>query len=283
MLRLFAAFALMLGLATVTRADVPRPDNPRQTLALLDAAIRQADPQLDVVRDNATLALLITLPDGAVATVSPDNLHINLQAADGEAARAGVLADFVAGILGSVADMSAAATTDLPLAQIMPVLRAYDFLQDPDAATLPRQDFPGGLTVYWVVDLPTSTKSVSDEALAASGLTAMELAERALENLRRYATDVQHVDMGGAAGLVLDGYYESSLLLLPEIWQDIDRRLGTVVVAPIARDIVVYFDGEDPVALADMRGFAQAQFARVAYPISADLYRWEGDHWTLLP
>jgi uncharacterized protein YtpQ (UPF0354 family) len=283
MARRLAIFALMFSQATAVLADVPRPETTLDTLMLMDAAIRQADPELNIVVDEGAVNLKVVLPDGTEAAINPDNLHINLQAASDDAARSAVLGDFVANTLDAVSGMSETSSADMPLDRVMPVLRAYDFLQEPEASTLPTTEFPGGLTVYWVIDQLTSTQSVSDEQLAASGLTQAELGARALENLRKRAEDIQLVDMGGSTGIVLDGYYESSLLLLPEFWQDIDTRLGTVVAAPLARDVVIYLDGDDAAAVANVRDIVRTQFGQVAYPVSSDLFRWDGDHWTVLP
>jgi uncharacterized protein YtpQ (UPF0354 family) len=282
MLPRMLTLALTMILATAAVADVPRPDTRVDTLILLDQALRKAAPDRAITLDTGAVALQITLPDGASATISPDNLHINLQAATTADERADILQRFVSSILETMQTVADDPPADM-LDRVMPVVRSYDLLNEDVDPTFPQAPFAGGLTVYWVIDSPTSTESFSADDLVRSGLTQQALADRALANLHAYAVDVQRDDLDGVWALRLDGYYEASLMLLPDVWVDIDKQLGTVIAAPVARDVMLYADGDDPEAERMLRIVAAHSFANVPYAISPDVFRWDVDHWTVLP
>jgi uncharacterized protein YtpQ (UPF0354 family) len=283
MVHAFRIMALILGLATSAAADVPRPGDSLQTLGILADALQEAAPDLVLKVDEADVSLQIDLPNGASLRANPDNLHIKLQDAGTAAERGDILASHVAGVLATVSDQSASEAVPMDMRRVLPVLRTNDILTENPDFKLPHRTFPGGLIVYWVVDSPTQIASLTSDDIATTGLSTAAVGAQALQNLADRAADLEQRDLGGVTALVLDGNYEASFLLLPALWSEIDTRIGTVVVAPIARDLVIYGDGDDAEIVTAMRQIAREEFAISAYPISTDLFRWDADHWTVLP
>jgi uncharacterized protein YtpQ (UPF0354 family) len=280
---IFRTLCLALALATSAAAETPRPQDRLETLFLLDSAIRSAAPDLVVTMDGADISLKIALSDGTDYLIYPDNLHLGLQKAETAAEREALLEGHVVALLDAVNAASAPSEAGLDLDRVMPLLRPADVFQTVSADTLPHETFPGDLVVYWVIDSDTQTTSVGTDLLRDSGLSQTVLAEKALQNLQSRAADLTPQPVGGATAMVLDRYYESSLLLLPDVWTAIDAQIGTVVVAVPTRDLVMYVDGDDPDSLTDLRNFACLQFESSPYQVSRALFRWDGDHWTLLP
>jgi uncharacterized protein YtpQ (UPF0354 family) len=273
--------AMLLCLASPATAETPRPETLLETLTLMQKALQVANPELNIRTNADDISLSITLPDGTPMVTNPDNLHIQLQAARSGEERDELLQAYVAGTMEAIA--SAANTATVDLGQVRPVLRNGEYATLLSDGTVPFTAFPGDLVVYWVIDAPSSTASFSDSDLAQSGLTPDALSARALDNLRSHAKGLQHIDMGGLWMLRLDGYYESSVMLLPEVWIALDETLGTVVAAPISRDVVVYGDGDDPAVMAKIRETAARFFADFAYAISPDVFRWNGTGWEVIP
>jgi uncharacterized protein YtpQ (UPF0354 family) len=151
------------------------------------------------------------------------------------------------------------------------------------ATTVPSLEFPGDLVILWVLDSPTSTSSVTAELLEDNRLDTEKLAEKALENLTRKASDIQTSSENGMTFVLLDEYYESSLMLLPDLWQAIDDDLGTVVAGVPSRDLLIYVDGDNPDDVAELRDLVERMSGQLSYPVSGDLFRWDGSAWQLLP
>jgi uncharacterized protein YtpQ (UPF0354 family) len=269
--------------ASLVMAEVPRPQTRLDTLHLMQDALTAADPNLNISLNAEELLLTIPLANGSPLQLSPDNLHISLQSAPSAKDREATINAYVTGYMEVIAQAGDTGAGAPAFDMVRPVLRGREYAELVAEGSVPFMAFPGDLIVYWVIDSPNSTESFSAEHLAVSGLTQDALAELALENLRIYGAALEHMDMDGAWMLRLDGYYESSMMLVPEVWQAIDAKLGTLVAAPIARDLVIYTDADDPVMLTNLRATAREAFAELPYAISPDVFRWNGTGWDVMP
>jgi hypothetical protein len=268
-------------LPTLALADTPKPSDSMQALILYYDAIHAAAPDLKIEIDEADISLKLTTPDGKDIRMYPDNLYLSLLQTTSEAERAAVMQTFVDTALKAYS--ADPATPELDLTAIYPVIRPALILPADVREKVVVQDFPGGLVEYWVQDSPGSTLSVNVDALKAAKLDVTSLQKLAIANLTQKAQAVQMQSAGPMSMLLLDGYYESSLLLLPEIWQGLDARMGSVVVAIPTREVVLLVDGTDTEAVAALRAVIQQPFQTQPYAISPDLFLWQTDHWTVLP
>jgi uncharacterized protein YtpQ (UPF0354 family) len=278
---LLQSLALLVCLHGPAFGEIPRPQNPMDTLDMMAEAIRQAEPDLKVEIDRSDLSLKVTAPSGAEIQSFPDNLHIELQAAATGQERDRLLARFIEVALEGLkaADADPALDPDA----LFPILRPRQMLDGSGATTVPSLEFPGDLVILWVLDSPTSTSSVTAELLEDNGLDTEKLAEKALDNLARKASDIQTSSEDGMTFVLLDEYYESSLMLLPDLWQAIDEDLGTVVAGVPSRDLLIYVDGDNPDDVAELRDLVDRTSGQLSYPVSGDLFRWDGSAWQLLP
>jgi uncharacterized protein YtpQ (UPF0354 family) len=222
----------------------------------------------------------VTSATGKTATVYPDNLYRGLLNTTSPAERASVLQDYVQGALLALAQ----ADTDLPLAvgKVYPVLRPANYLPKATLSSLPHQAFPGGLTEFWAMDTDSAIISLSFDQITKAGMDLDHLKRAGLANLTARLAEVQIKRFDGIRMVVLDGTYESSLVFLPALWQGLDDRMGRVVVAVLARDILLLADGDDQSQIATLRRVAKGASTRFEHPISEDLFLWTGSDWQAL-
>jgi uncharacterized protein YtpQ (UPF0354 family) len=261
-------------------AQIAKPAEQSDTLQILAAALTTAMPEFEIIVDEDDLSILIKRTGEEVVHVYPDNLHLSLSAASSDEERQTILNDFVR--VAADVDARQSVADPIDTSKILPVIRDSFVLDQVGPNFIPYRAFEEGLVIYWVVDSNTAMKSVSNEDLAALDLSPTDIESIALKNMALKAADLERIEVGEFTMVTLDGYYESSLLLVPGLWQDFDATMGTVVVAPIARDFVLVADADIPGQTTLLADIATEQWAKSAYPITAKLFVWEADHWSIL-
>lgn len=98
-------------------------------------------------------------------------------------------------------------------------------------------------------------------------LDAEAVHDQALANLTARDWPLQ-IDGAGPYMLILDGTFEASMLLLPDLWDQIEQQVGPVVVMPLARDLVLFAPKEDPELISALIGIAAEHFGQAAYALS---------------
>ena len=247
------------------------------TAALVDAA-----PQTTVERSGDDL--LIT--NGEVqSTLNLVSLTASLNQAADEDARDGILENYVS------VHLEAGAEADLSGGKLMPVLRHRDFTRreayGPVGETVPEAERPvwravaADTVMMLVADTPTSVQYVSPAMLAEAGLSEDDAFDCATANLERYVQG--RLQVGRAEGfnvIALDGFYEASVALLPAFWTDMARKMdGPLVMIAPARDLVVFADGADADAVAQIGALAREIAAQASHPVSTVPLRWTGEGW----
>lgn len=205
-----------------SRADVARPADLNATLVLLYEAMHAADPSLNLRIDRDEQVIELRRSRLPINHLYPDNLDRKLRAAADGAERQVILDGHVAVMLESLADDAATGkgpVQPFELTQVFPVLRSADFIPQESFAETPAEQLPGDLQLSWVIDQRSIIQTLNTDAMEWAGLNRETLRERALANLRAKAVDMEHERDDPLHWLWLDGLYESSLLLLPELWQ----------------------------------------------------------------
>ena len=279
MARVLAAFALLVITGMAALADTPRPKTPMDTLRLLQAAALSAGIADKATIDRGRQALI--LRRGAEEFVSyPDNLHILLRSAGSEAERTAILNEFVAAMKESLP----LADTPPQLSRIMPVIRHRDYAKVANGAdrtvSLP---FAGELRIFLVEDLPQSTPFLIETDLKLLKTTETALLAQAQKNFARLARKAQTEGAADDFRLrILDGNYESSLLLDAAFWNKQLRDHGAVYAAIPARDLLIFYAGKDPNKPREMARMVKGLISRLHHPISTQVMRWDGKRWTPL-
>lgn len=172
------------------------------------------------------------------------------------------------------------------LDQVVP--RIYVALPDSGAAdvTLSKADSPverrvvADLLIFYAFDVGSHYEIVSHGDLERLAVTADELHERALLNLRELKLEVRAHKGDRIMMLTAGGNYEATLVLLPEIWESVSTMVSGQIVASVPARDVLYFTGDaERENLADMRRWTSKAIEQVDKPLSRMFIRWTGTDW----
>lgn len=271
------ALALILAAGSAT-ADIARPQSLDALLVVLQHAV-EATGDATEVRPDATAHTLHLTWKGTQLVADPHNLFMAMQGAQTDAERQEMLDAYLA----AFDDILRIESGALDPARLMPILRPSTFAEHaPEGRVVVSKPWMAGLSVYLVEDNPSSTAYVTPDDLQAAGLdaeTAQKTASANLEHLR-----AQFQPLGAKRwGLVLDGYYESSLVLDTELWRRFAEDQGKLIMVVPSRDTVVVDTSGDPKAIGALADFAQRTMQANPYPVSDQVFGWTGQAWAVLP
>ncbi|XXQ68781.1 DUF1444 family protein [Neisseriaceae bacterium B1] len=148
----------------------------------------------------------------------------------------------------------------------------------------------GDLMVFYVCDLGSSYKNISDEDCQKLGIASdNELFELAVDNLSNYIRENQNLgfqqsDSNSLHLLTLDDVLDASLLLLLEKILELGEFefAKNVVIGVPSRDCLLICDANDESALAQMQQIIDDNMENSPYSISPELYRLENGQIRLL-
>lgn len=278
-MKILPAILLCLGLAFAATAET-RPQIFTETLKLMQAAAQQLPNVTSAEIDMLDQSLTTTLSNGQTIKLNPDNLHLQLQTLTTDADRDAEVAHFMATLVPLID-----APTQLDqasLLHIFPVIRPSDY--DVSVPGLTAEDTPlnaeflPGLSVFYVLDTPQNVQYLTTDMLRNTGIGLDVIKDAATVNIARYAAGAQIFE-GTISVVKLDGFYESSLLLVPAIWEDLDQDVDKMVIALPARDILVFGDGKSPEIIAQMNLAIQKVKEVGAGLLTDRLLVWENHHW----
>ena len=137
------------------------------------------------------------------------------------------------------------------------------------------------LRVVLVEDTPLMTRPLSEEDIQQIGLTKAQARARALDNLKRSTSGFKVSEpKPGLYALAFKNGYDASMMILHPEWGALRSRIaGYLVVAPIARDIILFTGTKNQEAFEMLLTIIEVEKKEpsAAYPISTKLYRWEED------
>jgi uncharacterized protein YtpQ (UPF0354 family) len=113
---------------------------------------------------------------------------------------------------------------------------------------------------------------VMESDLLRLGLEREQLRSTALKNLRQLAQGVERRVSGSTSMLILPytgGSFEASLLLLDEIWEELEKEAqGELVAAVPTRDLLFVTDSHDKAGVSKVTAIAADAFAKGDHPVS---------------
>ena len=265
-------------------ADLEKPDNQTETLRIMAEAYRAMEEVASATIDTEENKLIVVLEDGEEVFAFPDNLHQKLITADTDADRQDIFDFHVQATLSGLSHSD----KDIELAdldRLLPVIRHRDYLahQGPEGET-PDPFVAGTLGdsyILYVIDSETSVSYLTKENAAELGQDAASLQHKAQQNLERKYQDLK-IEGDGVYFLVLDGFYESSLVTFSPLWQAIDDQIGTVMMAVPARDLVIFVDSSQSGSAAYLKDFLTDIAPDLSYPVSDLVYEWRDGAWMVI-
>lgn len=143
-----------------------------------------------------------------------------------------------------------------------------------------------GLMVVHLVDEGDRLVYVQHHHLRAIKANSRGLMEFGLVNLQNLAQGkLKLMDHGAIHGLLLDGQFEASLILLDTLWEHSFKPLtpnGAVVALP-ARDVLAFCDAGSVQGVQELRELVQRVLPGNDHALTADLYRRVNGAWERLP
>jgi hypothetical protein len=235
--------------------------------------------------------VIVTSKAGAQVDVYLDSLVNRLSVRD--ARRSVVLADFEAKMHTALATATLASRPTPLLDNVMPIVRHRDFLKlvlkdagkgegaGADDAPV-HHDLAGDVAVVLAYDTPKSLAVMTKKSLGLGGKSDEEAFALALGNLARRAAGLTWREDGKLRVAELDGTYESSLLLVDRVWDDLEKALGgAVAVAVPARDELYAGRADDPEVIAALRKRIEDDELD-PYQVSGDVFVRKGGMWEIL-
>ena len=191
------------------------------------------------------MQLSVSLGPETSVEIDLTRLFTELQRADPED-RAQRFKDFVAATLEAI--RGAEGTADAPARdQLVPVLKGKHWVAGLPQHDLAIESLVGDLCVVYAFDQPHSFAFASRDELAKLGIaSAADARELALDNLRdRLPEELETRGDGQSFMFTIGGNFEASLLLLPELWDQMEVD-GDIVACVLARDICLFTGTETP-------------------------------------
>jgi hypothetical protein len=155
-----------------------------------------------------------------------------------------------------------------------------------DAPALQPKPFVEGLVTLPVLDSPRSVRMLSIEDNRKLNLSAAEVYQLGLSNLRaalKPLSDIVKAVHAGEIGQIAGNAYDSSRLLLHDDWAPLAAAQGgiLIVVAP-APDALFYLGDDSPKALDALRTLAADIAKRAPRPLSSVPLRWTQSGWEIV-
>ncbi len=130
--------------------------------------------------------------------------------------------------------------------------------------------FAADMLIMYAINRPNHYEYVSNEVASATGLDAESLHRTAVKNFPSHLGEVQLHDCGdGLYGLSAGGDFEASLLLLDDLWLQLETHLpGEPLAAAPSRDLLFVIGSDRPNSLALISEKARIELPDKRYAIS---------------
>ena len=276
MTRIIAAFVLLLSFA-VAQA---KPLSPGEFTARFATALR-AELRGATVTVQTDLDLVIKDDQGWEAHAFLDNAYREYLAGSADAPDT-IIERYVA----SIAEQQRRMTAKVDRARIVPVVKDRQWLiemqqQDPkqNGAAQISEPYNDDLVILYAEDTPHNIHYLVPSELAEVGVARAELRALAVANLRKLLPRIEIRREPLVSMLVADGNYESSLLLLDEIWSkgEVPARVdGEVVIAIPARGVLLFTGSRNQPGLARLRALATNAAKTSTYRLTDALFVYRG-------
>jgi len=170
-------------------------------------------------------------------------------------------------------------TPDYDENSIMPTIRSADYVQYivELGANVVYEPFLGEeLYIVYVVDFQNSTKALNESDLMELGVERDNLRNLSISNLRRILPEFELIEIEGVYIIIMDDYYESSLLIT-DFLDEIDIPItGDIVVGIPARNIFAFADSKDQSAIDLLTEFTLDYYEQSGYSITGRLLKYSG-------
>ena len=168
---------------------------------------------------------------------------------------------------------------------IVPLVKDEQYLnigRNKQTSELPfmNEHFAGDLWIIYAVDLPDAMQSLSKENAEKLELGLIELRTLAIENLKRILPPIERHGDGPLFMLTAGADYVASLILLDEVWYDLQQSIeGDIVAAIPSRDVLLYTSSDSSEGIERMRATIDKVMQSGGYLVSNVMLRRTSAGW----
>jgi len=167
---------------------------------------------------------------------------------------------------------------------IIPVIKSVEYLAEINALNKAGKSLPmvtekynDQLIIAYAEDSENSVKYLTEEDLQALAISRDTLKSIALRNLAKLIPDIKRRGNYGLFMVIAGGTYESSLILLPSIWNKEQFPVeGSFVIALPSRNMLMITGSKDKKGMDKIKEIVAESSKTENYLISKDLYQWTG-------
>lgn len=264
-------------------SDIDRPDTVEDTLSLL---LDRLEPTFPDARVNAADRNIVLDAQGE-QIVNPDNIHAVLQTTQGGAEREEALDFFVATMTSALLEPPRDTAT-LPLDQVFPVLRHRSFARTTGDGgvtlsgdnALYFEPYLGDMILVYAIDYPDRVAYVTRADLSDAGVEVDAMKAAAWDNFGEKRTIARFEGNGVSFMAIVDGFYESSMMLDDELWNSVSARWNDDIVMIVpARDLLIVAPLGETAEVAFLDQIKVDVLATGTHQLSDLTYLWRDGRW----
>ncbi len=274
---------LTFNAAELHAQSIPAPRDLDDTLDLMTDYLL-VHPDVESVVRQEDKSLLVIMPDQESVVLYPDNLTAYLQTAPSDEARQNVFDNHMETMINSLVRNDTASANGFTLDQLMPVIRDSAYVSGLDTGfTFISEEFGGELSIFLVIDYPDRVEFLHSELLESAGFDVEQAFAAAEQNLqKRFAgITIESSSEIPISWFLLDGYFESSFILLDEFWVQMAADYEELIMIVPNRDYLVYGDASNDLVRPFLARLADDVDAQFNGALSAELFRWTESGWVL--
>lgn len=170
------------------------------------------------------------------------------------------------------------------------VVRTAQYLQQAKTsglANIQTRPLADGLIAVVAVDSPRAIRMLSETDRVKLGLTAKEIHELAIANLRKtlkpLMEEAKVIGPGQIGRLAGDFFHPSRFVLLDSLRPLADAQGGVLIVAAPVTNAVLYISEDSAAAIDALRALTRNAMSRAPNPLSDTLLRWTPQGWKVVP
>jgi len=280
---LFLSMMCVLCLCGPALSDIERPDTIEDTLSLLLDRLKPTFPNARINEAEQNIAL--DWDGGQI--VNPDNIHAVLQTTDDAGEREDALNSFVT-VMTSAMLEPARDTATLPMDQIYPVLRHQSFAQatGDGGVTLSEDNalyfepYLGDMILVYAIDYPDRVAYVTRADLRDAGVAGDAMKAAAWDNFGAKRAIARFEGNGISFMAIVDGFYESSMMLDDELWNSVSARWNDDIVMIVpARDLLIVAPFGETAEVAFLDQIRVDVLTTGTHQLSDLTYLWQDGRW----
>lgn len=175
----------------------------------------------------------------------------------------------------------------LSVSRIVPVIKPQAYLnslgemknENGEAPKMVYEVYNEDLIILYGENFEKGIRYVSNDMLKRSGIPKDSLRDIGMRNLKKIIPALQvRTDSAGSCSIEAGGIFESSMILSKKLWTGNQFPVkGDIVVAIPSRSLLFVSGSQEKAGLEKIRTYAKEAFSTESYPVSDQLYKWNGE------